>query len=365
METKVTYDISGTLDIENLVLLSTGISDNIDAIGNISANKIIGNAGNNEMVGDVGNDTLTGNAGNDTLIGGLGVDVMTGGAGRRFLRDRQDHRDLRHDRRRRWCPRRARHRAGFATATGYVLGANLEDIELADDGPITVIGNALGNKITGSDENSTLNGGAGVDTLIGGEGDNIYVVDRIEEYDVLIEDDLGVDNDEILHAVRRSHCRAHWPTSRMSTSSARQTWMRSATTSDNNVHRQFRPQQDRRPCRRRYAVWRRGADTMIGGLGDDRLHFDNLGDVLDEQAGEGNDTVEATLSVDLRLDRFKNIENVDIIGGAALFAIGNEFANEILGNFGSTSSNGLDGNDTIQGFNGNDTIDGGDGADDM
>ncbi len=109
----------------------------------------------------------------------------------------------------------------------------------------------------------------------------------------------------------------------------------------------------------------RGADTMIGGLGDDRLHFDNLGDVLDEQGGEGTDTVEATLSVDLRLDRFKNIENVDITGGAALFVIGNDFANEILGNFGSNKLSGLGGNDTIQGFNGNDTIDGGDGADDM
>ena len=367
METTVTYDLSGALGIENLILLNTGINLDIDGTGTIANNKIVGNDGNNQIVGDNGNDTLTGGAGNDTLVGdivglGGGIDVMIGGAGDDVYElDRANLKTFDtivegvnggHDTVR-----------VFATATAYVLGANLEDIELMD-GPITVVGNAGNNKITGSDDENTLNGGAGVDTLIGGGGDDIYVVDRIEEIAALIEDDLTGGTDQIFtpFSVTLSNTLANIENVGFLGSA-------NADAVGNNSDNRFIGNAGRNRMEGLIGddtlTGGVGADTMIGGKGDDRLQFDNLGDVLDEQAGEGNDTVESTLSVDLRLDRFKNIENVDIVGGAALFAIGTAARTHFWAISAITSSKALKGNDTILGFNGNDTIDGGDGADDM
>lgn len=49
-----------------------------------------------------------------------------------------------------------------------------------------------------------------------------------------------------------------------------------------------------------------GADTMIGGKGDDSYYVDNAGDKIVEQAGEGVDTVYATTSTTLSA----NVENL-------------------------------------------------------
>ena len=42
-----------------------------------------------------------------------------------------------------------------------------------------------------------------------------------------------------------------------------------------------------------------GADTLIGGAGNDTYVVDNIGDVVDESAGSGTDLVQAAASFDL------------------------------------------------------------------
>ena len=61
----------------------------------------------------------------------------------------------------------------------YTLGANLENLTYTGSASFVGTGNSLVNVITGSVGNDTLDGGAnaaGVDTLIGGTGNDTYVV---------------------------------------------------------------------------------------------------------------------------------------------------------------------------------------------
>ena len=106
---------------------------------------------------------------------------------------------------------------------------------------------------------------------------------------------------------------------------------------------------------------RTGADTLIGGEGNDTYVVDNAGDRVIEQAGEGTDTVQASVSYTLT----DNVENLTLTGSAHINGTGNALDNVILGNGGNNILSGLDGNDTLVGGNGADTLDGGAGDDDM
>jgi len=101
-----------------------------------------------------------------------------------------------------------------------------------------------------------------------------------------------------------------------------------------------------------------GADTLSGGLGNDTYVVDNVGDVVTELAGEGGDTVEA--SVDYTLAA--NVENL-VLTGAALMGIGNTRPNVITGNASANTLDGAGGVDTLSGLGGDDILRGGTGAD--
>src|SRR5262245_14931528 len=100
---------------------------------------------------------------------------------------------------------------------------------------------------------------------------------------------------------------------------------------------------------------RRGADTLQGGLGDDTYIVDHLGDVVTEAPDEGIDTVQSTISIDLSLASFANVENVTLLGTAAFTAAGNMLSNVLTGNDGNNFLNGGAGADTMAGGLGNDT----------
>jgi Ca2+-binding RTX toxin-like protein len=93
-----------------------------------------------------------------------------------------------------------------------------------------------------------------------------------------------------------------------------------------------------------------GADTMAGGIGNDTYHVDNAGDVVSEAAGQGTDTVIATISTTLAA----NVENLSLTA-AGLTGTGNELANQITGSAGADSIDGGAGADTMSGGAGNDT----------
>jgi Ca2+-binding RTX toxin-like protein len=105
-------------------------------------------------------------------------------------------------------------------------------------------------------------------------------------------------------------------------------------------------------------VGQAGADTMIGGTGDDYYDVDNAGDRVVEKAGEGRDTVAA--SIDYTLS--DNVENLTLTG-TALRGTGNALDNTLVGNALNNTLSGGAGNDVLDGGAGADTMAGGTGND--
>ncbi|MEY3788978.1 MAG: hypothetical protein RLZ75_3186 [Pseudomonadota bacterium] len=105
-----------------------------------------------------------------------------------------------------------------------------------------------------------------------------------------------------------------------------------------------------------------GADTLPGGLGDDIYTVDNASDQLFEQADQGTDLVNTSVSFNL-LTNGADVENITLTGAAAINAIGNNSNNVITGNSAINTLRGNDGSDTLLGLGGNDTIYGGFGDD--
>ncbi|WP_286158972.1 calcium-binding protein [Methylobacterium sp. Leaf456] len=94
-----------------------------------------------------------------------------------------------------------------------------------------------------------------------------------------------------------------------------------------------------------------GSDWLYGGAGNDTYIIDNVGDRVVEAANAGIDTVRSSVSFTLAA----NVENLTLIGTAAVNGTGNALANTITGNAGANVLNGAAGADTLIGGAGNDT----------
>jgi|GEM_PF-4393267 len=151
---------------------------------------LTGSAAANWLRGGIGSDSLAGGGGNDVLVGGSGADTMAGGTGNDIYVV-EDLGDTVSE-----LPGQ-----GIDTVQSFfsfdlgTSGLNVENLTLLGGTqvvfpppPMTfAIGNALANVISGNAAANMLSGGAGdgkADTLRGGDGDDIYVV---EAGDVVIE----------------------------------------------------------------------------------------------------------------------------------------------------------------------------------
>ncbi|TMJ10948.1 MAG: calcium-binding protein, partial [Alphaproteobacteria bacterium] len=326
----------GTDRVDSAIGYTLGTAvENLTLTGSAAVNGT-GNALDNVITGNSAANVLTGNAGSDTLNGGLGADTMAGGAGNdTYVVDEAG--DV------------VSEASGAGTDTvqsaiSYTLGANLEVLTLTGIAAIDGTGNALANSLNGNSGANVLDGGAGADLMFGGNGDDTYIVSDLGDRATEVSASGGYDT--VMSAI------SFTMTSNIEkivlTGTAATTAAGNALDNlmiGNSGNNSF--------------VGGGGNDTMTGGLGNDVYYVDQAGDVVNENAGEGTDTVIASLSYTLGA----TLENLTLSGAAALNGTGNDLNNIITGNAGANTLNGGIGNDTLVGGVGNDTLIGGLGND--
>ncbi|MBD2221137.1 hypothetical protein H6G33_29620, partial [Calothrix sp. FACHB-1219] len=295
----VQSSISWTLgaNLENLTL--TGNS-NINGTGNELDNIIRGNNAYDTLSGGIGNDSLFGNSGNDSLIGEAGNDSLDGGLG--------------------------------------------SDTMLGGIGDDSLFGNSDNDSLNGGAGNDTLNGGSGSDTMRGGTGDDTYIVDSTNDSITEIANE-GIDTVQSSASLTLGNNLENLTLTGAAANGTGNALNNVITgnISNNTLNGGI------------------GIDTLIGGQGDDTYVVDSTTDIIIENAGEGSDTIQSTISFSLA--SFSTIENLTLTGSTAINGTGNELDNVLTGNSGVNNLLGGDGNDTLNGGGGTDTLLGGNGDD--
>ena len=393
-------------NVENLTLTGTGDwtgtgnSDDNVLTGNAGKNSLDGGAGNDTIYGGVGNDTLNGGAGddllvggdgNDSLLGGLGDDTLDGGAGDDTLYGAEgantyifgfgygnDKIDL-------WAGSMAVlklkddvraanvslsldasklvvslsdgvladaatmtiNRGGrapvssdlkilladgavipFIADTNKIIGSDAVDDTLTGASAAELLQGLAGNDtLTGGVGNDTLDGGAGNDSMVGGTGDDTYYVDSLN--DVVVEKDKE-GTDTVI------------------------------TTVDGYILPQYVEKVVMGAGVRRISS---AYNSTITGNALDNAYYVSAFDIkIKENAGEGTDTVYASVSFTIQNDA--NVENLTLVapsqkGKDAIYGAGNGSANLIIGNINDNVLDGMVNGDPNSG----DTLQGGDGDD--
>ncbi len=188
-----------------------------------------------------------------------------------------------------------------------------------------------------------LDGGAGADSMMGGAGNDIYIVDNIA--------DVVFESANAGHDIVRSSVTYILPDhvedlelTGTSSIDAKGNAAQNTLSGNSAANR---------------LDGGAGADMMVGNGGDDIYIVDNIGDIVYEVAGGGMDTVLSSVNHSLRAE----VENLSLTGPAAIDGTGNTLANILIGNRAGNSLNGAAGDDTLYGEQGNDRLYGGDGND--
>ncbi|MBL0408478.1 calcium-binding protein [Microvirga aerilata] len=135
-------------------------------IGSAFNDQITGDLDINHLIGGEGSDTLDGGAGADTLDGGAGDDVYIDPFGDTVI-DVSGFDTIRTSR-------------NFTLAEGLAI-ENLVALNPAGSAGLHLIGNSLDNTLIGTRGADHLDGRGGRDVLIGGLGDDSYVLDSADD----------------------------------------------------------------------------------------------------------------------------------------------------------------------------------------
>ena len=163
---------------------------------------------------------------------------------------------------------------------GFELPANVENLTLLGAGNISGFGNALDNNITGNTGNNNLDGGVGADTMAGGVGNDSYFVDS----------SFDLANENVAEGTDTVFASASFGLG-ANVENLTLTGAGSINGSGNALVNQITGNTGNNVLN-----GDGGADTLIGGLGDDTYGVDSSFENVIENPGEGTDTVLATMA---------------------------------------------------------------------
>lgn len=303
-----------------------------------------GNTLNNVLIGNEGNNTLTGGDGHDTMYGGGGADILKGGSGNDtyVIDDLSDTLSEGSS-------------AGTDTVQSsitYTLLSNFENLVLTGTANINgtgsgvnnlLIGNSGSNTLSGLNGDDTLDGGAGADTLIGGAGNDTYVVDNAD--DVVVETS-GEGTDTVQSYISLTLGANIERLALIGTAAINGTGNALGNVITGNAGSNMLDGGG-------------GTDSLYGGYGDDTYIINNTSTSVFENASEGNDTVQSSISYTLGA----NLENLALTGTNSISGTGNGLNNILTGNSANNILSGGDGNDILNGMEGADSMNGGFGDD--
>jgi Ca2+-binding RTX toxin-like protein len=293
VQSSVTYTLSA--NVENLTLTGTAA---INGTGNVLNNVLTGN--------NVAN-ILTGGAGNDTYIVGSGDTVIEN------VNEGNDT---------------------VQSSITWTLGANIENLVLTGTSSISGTGNDLNNTLTGNSGANTLNGGLGSDTMIGGAGNDTYVVDNVGD---IVTENLNEGTDTVQSSITYT-LGPNLENLTLTGTSA----INGAGNELNNVLTGNSAANTLTGNAGNDTLnGGADADTLVGGLGNDTYVIDNPGDIVTENLNEGTDTVQSYITYTLGA----NVENLTLMGTAAINGTGNSLNNTLTGNSAANALAGGLGND--------------------
>ncbi len=336
-----------------------------------------GGAGDDILYGRGGNDTLSGGSGSNQLFGGAGNDLyLVDSAGDVVVENVGEGID-----------------EVRTTLASYVLSGNVENLRGIGGGDFAGTGNGAANLIVSGAGNDTLNGGGGADILLAGDGndivnggagaDNSYGQggnDTLTDGGDAADTMLGGTGDDIYIVQNSGSSTIEFVGE--GTDEVRTTFsvyglqanVENLTFLDNANHAAGVGNTLANTITGGTGIdslfGREGNDTLLGGSGsanslfgqegDDTYIVAASGDSTIEFVGEGTDTVRTSLGSHVLRT---NVENLVYTGASAFTGIGNEGDNSLTGGIGDDFLSGLDGDDIIIGGNGSDLLLGGAGSD--
>ena len=345
--------------------------------GNQGDDRLYGNAGQDRLLGDEGNDVIYGNEGDDQIFGGSGQDFMAGGLGNDFLHggtgadkafggEGNDvyFLDDRFDEVTELAGEGVDSVVAFANVQAT---AHVENYFLGGTDSLEATGDGGDNRLFGNRGDNYIDGGTGADLLWGGAGDDVYVVDNALDQVVELADGYAATSSDMFDASNLPvagtfNSLGHagftgtlWGNDTVKASinytlgvNVENLILTGAAT-DATGNAQANVLVGTQAANRLDGAG--GADRLVGGQGDDRYIVDSSDDIIEENAGEGLDHVEASATYVLA----SHVENLTLTGADDIGGTGNAQANTLAGNTGHNRLDGAGGADVMIGGAGDDT----------
>ncbi|MEE1656931.1 hypothetical protein VB618_12045 [Microvirga sp. CF3062] len=323
--TDVSYTLSSNSEVERLVARVATDTSALSLTGNRFVNTIVGNEGSNSLDGGSGDDHLSGGGGDDTYYVDSLLDVV--------VEDADRGTDT------------------IVSLIGYTLagGSFVENLTAnVSAGNISLAGNEKSNVITGNDANNTIDGRGGDDVLIGYRGKDLYLVDSLGDK----VQEAAVTGGNEVDTIQLASTAAGLLTYSLATQANVENLIAGSagnyTLIGNSLANSI--------------VGSMGNDLIDGGVGDDTLNggsgndtytIDSLGDVVNEGANSGFDTINTRS--DFALTKDSEVEAITALGTGNLKLTGNNLKNALKGNVGDNFLDGAGGGDTLTGGAGDDT----------